>query len=335
MNGQHEDATTAAGSDVAEPARHGIAPGFDGWVTVLMPVFNGERYVAGAIESILAQTHAQFEFLIIDDGSTDSTPALLAAYAARDPRVRVVTQPNGDQPAALNHGLRLARHDWVAIIDHDDVSLPQRLERQLGVLAAHPDARVIGGWAIEISASGAEIGLLDVGPTSVTAYQDLMTTNGWVSLVHPSVLLHRPTILALGGYDPAFGAAADTELWSRVAGHHLVLAVPEPLVRYRVHSGSMSVRRYFEQQRALRWIRARQTARRQDAPVPDIATLRAAETSWRPAQLRQIRRDWRSYFERRHRLARVEGHPLRSGFYMLAAYAIMPRWAIKRLIGKI
>src|SRR4029453_11062975 len=110
-------ASVASTTETA-PSEEGSRPA---WVTVLMPVYNGERYVAQAIESVLGQTHRRFEFLILDDGSTDATPRILAEYAARDERIRVVHHANIDQPATLNRGLALARHDWVAILDHDDV----------------------------------------------------------------------------------------------------------------------------------------------------------------------------------------------------------------------
>src|SRR4051794_38784757 len=87
------------------------------WITVLLPVYNGEQFVHEAIDSILTQSYPHFEFLIINDGSTDATAAILDEYAGRDSRVRVIHQTNIDQPATLNRGLSEARHDWVAIID--------------------------------------------------------------------------------------------------------------------------------------------------------------------------------------------------------------------------
>src|SRR6476661_6105481 len=113
-------------------------------VSVLMPVYNAGRYVAEAVESILGQTYADFEFLIVDDGSTDRSRAILERYAARDPRIRLVSRPNTGYAAALNELLGLARGELVARMDADDVALPERLLRQVNYLRAHPEVVCVG-----------------------------------------------------------------------------------------------------------------------------------------------------------------------------------------------
>jgi len=275
-------------------------------VTVLMPVYNGGRYLAQAIESILAQTHRDFEFLILDDGSTDETPEILARYAALDPRIRTLRHPNMDQPRTLNRGLELSRNDWVAIIDHDDVSLPRRLELQLEALAREPQARVIGTWATEINAEGRAIRERGRGPLSVDEFRRLRNAGGRVPLVHASVLLHRPSILALGGYDPAFGAAADTELWTRVAEHHPIIVVPEPLTFYRIHRSSMSFRRLFEQREMLRWIEARARARGCGDPPPSLESFRTGRAPGTARWWLELRQDLFWYFRSHALLAAAE-----------------------------
>jgi len=299
------------------------------WVTVLMPVYNGERYVAQAIESVLGQTHRAFEFLIMDDGSTDDTPRILAEYATRAKCIRVVRHANMDQPATLNRGLQLARYDWVAIIDHDDVCLPQRLERQIAVLADVPEARLIGTWVKEINAAGVEIGTRCSGPTSAEEFRALNAAGRRVPLTHPSVLMHRPTILALGGYDPAFGSSADTELWTRVATENAIVVVPEPLVLYRIHSQSMSFRRMFEQREMLRWILARDRARRRGRSVPSFAEFRAARPLWRTRRWRERQHDLFWFFRSYCLLSSGEGNSLTAAALALCAAAVAPYNAMR------
>jgi glycosyltransferase involved in cell wall biosynthesis len=301
------------------------------YITVLMPVYNGERYLAVAIESILAQTHARFELLIVDDGSTDATPEILASYAARDPRIRVYHHPNCDQPKTLNRGLALARHDWVAILDHDDISLPRRLERQIAVLARQPEARVIGSYAIEINAAGRELRLRNKGPSTVTAFRALHAAGLRVPLVHPSVLMHRPTILDLGGYDPAFGSSADTELWTRVAERHPIIVVPEPLVYYRIHGESMSFHRMFEQREMLRWIEVRDRARRRGEPPPSLDELRARQKPTSAARWRDLRRDLFWYFRSYCLLALSERNRLSAAGFAICAALVGPSNALRLL----
>lgn len=305
-------------------------------VSVIMPVYNGEQYLVEAIESILNQTHQRFEFVIVDDGSTDRTWEILQRYAAADPRFRVFHQANMDQPPTLNRALGLARHAWVAVIDHDDISLPERLERQLRLVRECPDARLVGTHAIQVNAQLRELQRRHDGPTTPEEFRRLRASNGWLSLTHSSVLMHRDTILALGGYDPAFGPSADTELWSRVADEHLALVVPEPLVLYRIHSRSMSMTRYFEQKRALRWIRVRQLARRAGRPIPTVAELKRAERGRfglrRPGV---VRRDWLRYLKRQRRLALAEGRRARATATLAGIFALDLLASTRKLAMKV
>lgn len=314
----------------------GLAPPEPLWVTVLMPVYNGERFIREAIDSILAQTYPYFEFLIINDGSTDSTRSILDDYAARDGRVRIIHQANIDQPATLNRGLAEARHDWVAIIDHDDISLPQRLERQVVSILQSPEAKVVGTFGVEITADGTELGRMAFGPTTISEYVARRAQNEWISFIHASVLLHRPTILALGGYREAFGSAADSDLWSRVADSHPVIAVPEYLVEYRVHLGSMSFNRFFEQQRMVRWIRACQDARRSGRPEPTLVELIDDERGRMFTRQFNLRRtDCMMYCLRRRRLYRSEGKAVAAGTYFVLASVFDPLRAMRRIVGRI
>ncbi len=107
-------------------------------ISVLMPVYNTERYVAEAIESILAQTFGDFEFIIVNDGSTDDSLAILRRYEQQDQRIRLITRPNTGIVGALNDGLALARAELVARMDADDVSLPERLGKQRDFMSSHP-----------------------------------------------------------------------------------------------------------------------------------------------------------------------------------------------------
>jgi glycosyltransferase involved in cell wall biosynthesis len=306
------------------------------WFTVLMPVHNGERYIREAIDSILAQSHPWFEFLIINDGSTDSTPTILDEYAARDSRIRVIHQENIDQPATLNRGLREARHDWVAIIDHDDISRPKRLERQALMIKQNPEVRVVGTHGLEITAEGTVLGQIAFGPVTVREYHERRKRNDWMSFIHASVAMHRPTVLALGGYRPEFGSAADSDLWSRVADEHPVVAVNEFLVDYRVHLNSMSFKRFFEQQLKVRWIRACQDARRSGRPEPTLDELRASERGMFFAGRLNIQRfDWMMHCLRRRRLYRAEGKPIRAASYFIAASVLDPLRAWRSIARRV
>ncbi len=131
-------------------------------VSVIMPVYNGERYLEAAVESILNQTFSDFEFIITDDGSTDTSLALLRRYANRDPRIRLISRPNTGYVKALIEAVPLAKGKYIARMDADDISLPERFERQVRFLEQNPDYAVVGSKVLLIDSDGAP------GPSAVT-----------------------------------------------------------------------------------------------------------------------------------------------------------------------
>jgi len=300
-----------------------------------MAVYNGERYVAEAVESVLRQTHEDFEFIIVNDGSIDRTQAILDGYAARDGRIRVINQANVDQPASLNRALRATSNDWVAVLDADDICVPRRLETQLRALQWLPSVRVLGSYAFWMDQAGRNRGIRPLGPTSIPEFEKLVERGGRIAIVHPSVMMHRPTILALGGYDPKFGAAADMELWSRVSDEHVVISLPEPLVYYRFQSESMSATRFFEQQLMLRWSEARQIARRRGLVPPTLEEyFKSPGGRFALRRLNQLRKDWKEYLKFRKRLESWRGRRLRALLIRAVAMPLSPRVFARRVFAR-
>ncbi|MEO5954868.1 MAG: glycosyltransferase [Nitrospiraceae bacterium] len=201
-------------------------------VTVLMPVFNGERFLREAIESVLQQTHRDFELLIINDGSTDRSREIVLSYD--DPRINFAENAkNLGLASTLNVGLGLATYELVARQDADDLSLPERLALQVDFLAKHPDVVLVGTQAMIIDEQGFRKGrVLDRACTHDSIRWDLLFDN---SFTHSSVMFRRSTITQLGGYDGAFRYCQDYALWTQVARHHRVANIDRCLVQYRVH----------------------------------------------------------------------------------------------------
>lgn len=205
-------------------------------VTVLLPVYNGERHLGEAIESILGQTFTDFELLVVDDGSTDRSTEILATVG--DARVRVVRNArNLGLTKSLNLGLALARGSLIARQDADDVSEPERLARQVDYLDAHPDVALVGSWYRKIGEDGAVLGdrSLPVEPAQL-AWALLF----YCPIVHSAAVFRREAIAAMGGYDERFAYAQDYDLWSRLARRHRLANQPELLVRYRVGATTMT-----------------------------------------------------------------------------------------------
>lgn len=202
-------------------------------VSVLMPVYNAERYVGEAIESILAQTFEDFEFIIVDDASTDGTPAVLDTFD--DHRIaRLRNDRNLGIPSTRNRCVAQATGEYVAWMDGDDLSAPTRLARQVDYLDKHPEIAALGTWAQIIAATGEPVATL--APVSDPAEIRVHLDRGNV-IVGASVTARRGAILSVGGYRPLMGE--DYDLWLRLADTGPCLAsLPEFLYVYRVYPGS-------------------------------------------------------------------------------------------------
>ena len=203
-------------------------------VSVVMPVFNAGRYLPLAIESVLAQTLRDIELICVDDGSTDGSPEVLQTYAARDARVLVLqNERNMGEPTTRNKGMAVASGEYIAIQDADDVSLPQRLERQIAFLEATPSISILGAAMLVVDEHEAAIRYWPAYESDVVLRCQLLVMN---PLAHPSVVLRRHVIEEIGGYQESLAAAVDYELWVRAASVCKFANLPEVLVRYRQHS---------------------------------------------------------------------------------------------------
>ncbi len=208
-------------------------------ISVIMPVRNGATFLAEAVDSILAQTEPDFEFLIADDGSDDETPELLAGYAARDPRIRVLARPRRGLVATLNLLLTEARGSLLARMDADDVALPERLARQSRAMAERQERALLGSAFAVIDQAGRELRRPGIVSDSAEIAARLVQAN---CLAHPSVMMRREPVLQAGGYRAAFRHAEDYDLWLRLAERHEIAALDEVLLHYREHTGQVSVR---------------------------------------------------------------------------------------------
>jgi glycosyltransferase involved in cell wall biosynthesis len=220
-------------------------------VTVLTPVYNGTPYLRECIESVLAQTMTDFEFLIIDDASTDGSVDIVRSYD--DPRIRLVlNEQNMGQARTLNRGLELARAAIVARLDQDDVCLPERLAEQAAYLDAHPDVGVLASWEITIDQEGKKVRTWE---GSIPDYGDFVGAIllGLCPVWHPSAMFRKSEIAALGNFDVSYAPAEDYELWSRIAASRKSGAlVPRYHVKQRVHNQRQSHLRHDRQQNGMR-----------------------------------------------------------------------------------
>jgi hypothetical protein len=221
-------------------------------ITVLMPVYNAGPYVREAAVSILSGSFRDLELLAIDDGSTDDSVYQLKAID--DPRLRVISNPaNLGLVATLNTGLELAGGEYVARMDADDISMPDRLARQLAFMDANPEIGMSGTWARSF---GAERGVLRASLSPKDVHVQLF---GYNAMCHPTTILRREVFLRHAlRFSPEALHAEDLELWMRAAELFPLANIPAITLWYRVHPSQVSTRHAAGQLRTLEKLRLRQ-----------------------------------------------------------------------------
>jgi glycosyltransferase involved in cell wall biosynthesis len=220
-------------------------------VSVLMAVRDGAPWITRAVASVLEQTLPDLELIVVDDGSTDATPALLSAV--RDPRLRLERRERAGLARSLNHAMGRARAPLIARLDADDVALPARLERQRAFLEGHPDVGLLGSAARVVDEHDRELEVIRP-PTEDRAIRRVLIRRN--PFVHSSVMARRALVEQAGGYDASFDVAQDYDLWLRLSALTRMANLTEPLVIRRLVPGRVTAARDDERLRAeasARW----------------------------------------------------------------------------------
>lgn len=206
----------------------------------MMLAYNEETVIGEAIQSILDQTYEDWELIIVDDGSTDGTPDVVARF--EDPRIRYVRQENQGRGAARNAALRASRGQYIAIADADDISLPSRFQKQVAFLEAHPEVGVVSAQLKFFTARHAPTYLFDF-PVEKDAIQARFS-QGFMGVAHPASMIRRVVFDSIGNYAEECLRAQDLELFLRASDHFSFATLPEVLVLYRNDPGAVSFQKW-------------------------------------------------------------------------------------------
>jgi len=219
-------------------------------ISVIMSVYNGEKYLREAIESILSQTFTDFEFIIVDDGSTDGSLKIIRSYV--DKRIKVINnEENMGLTNSLNKALKKASGDYVARQDADDISLPNRFEEQVKYLDKHPGVALLGTSIYKIDEDGRIVAkiIATASPSKILFGENQFS--------HGTVMFRKEIVDKLGGYDELFRRAQDYELWLRIAKHYEVRILTQILYKLRFHNEAISINKIREMQKSTFKIKIR------------------------------------------------------------------------------
>jgi glycosyltransferase involved in cell wall biosynthesis len=226
-----------------------------------MPVYNASRFIMQAVESVLSQSFKDFEFIIIEDGSTDNSLLLLAEFAAKDSRIILRSRRNTGYTVALNEGLALAQGRYIARMDNDDICREARFERQWTYLERNPQCVAVGCFIERMDMDGWPISVLR-RPTEHDAIDRLHFEGAGGAIIHPAAMLRADALRQVGGYRPQWEPADDTDLFLRLAEVGRLANLPEVLLNYRFNLGGMCCTRTEIQSEKLAGVVAEARLRR-------------------------------------------------------------------------
>jgi len=271
-------------------------------ISVVLPAYNAEEYLAEAIESILNQTFSDFEFLIFDDGSTDGTAGILQEYSKQDARIKISHRTHCGLTKLLNKGIEAATGKYIARMDADDVCLPERFQMQFDFLESNPEYFAVGSRVVVVESKGHPIRETFPPLDHEEIESALIDANSPTSICHPTLMARRSALIYVGGYQEEFETAEDRDLYLRLAQHGRLANLNDILLRYRRHLSAVSVE--CRNLQAERLVKVVNLARKQRGLQEIDYNLREGGQSQTEAEMRRnfVDSAWQNNFSESARL---------------------------------
>lgn len=293
-------------------------------VSVIIPVYNSERFLDEAIASVLNQSFRDFECIVVDDGSTDGSGPMLDRFAAADSRIRLIRRPNTGYAVALNEMLAAVRAPLIARMDGDDIAEPARFAAQTAYMAANPECVAVGSRVLLIDEDGAPIRDMATATTHEEIDAAHMRGEGG-AIIHPAAMIRTDAMRRIGGYRVERNPAEDLDLFLRLAEIGRLANLPERLLRYRIHLGSVG---HTRRARQIAGTRASIEDARRRRGLPPMDTPMSTDDGTIDAAAEHCKWSWWSLrgghprTARKHALRALRSAPLRPGCWKALACAI-------------
>ena len=297
---------------------------------VVMPVHNGLPYLEAALESVLRDLPVDGEVVIVDDGSSDGSPAVLAAAAGRDPRVRLLRNDQAQGVSrALNQGVEApGSSEFVAVAEHDDVVLPGRFAAQVAALRADSALGAVSSEGRYIGPGERIVGRVAVGPSSHEQFLEMKARAAEILIPHPAVTYRRTALEGVGLYDPGFDSAQDLDIINRLVyvGGWEVRMLREPGVLYRIHDANMSFSHMTLQRSITRFIQYRNRCQLEGRDAVGYEQWLVENQPDARTQRKWQRYDRGAMFYRRAGLDWISRRPVAFARHIVGAAVMHPRW---------
>jgi glycosyltransferase involved in cell wall biosynthesis len=295
-------------------------------VSILVPIYNGSAFLSETLESLLSQTFRDFELLAIDDGSTDNSSEIVRSF--RDERIRLIEKKNGGLCDALNAGIAEAKAPWVARCDQDDISFPQRLERQMQVMKDRPQAIGLFAYTTKFGSKHrwSNADKVVMAPGEVKRFEPMKDG----CLLGSTMFMQTAAIRSIGGFRQAYYPADDWDLELRLAQAGTVLVLREPVVAYRFHSSANTYRLFAEMQEKRRWAEDSYMRRLESVPERTLDQFRLAQSKDIWVRLRRYRKDSSRLHMRTAGQRYLDGQHISAAGHLFVATVLHPAEMIAR-----
>ena len=305
-------------------------------ISVILSVYNGGDYLKLAIESILNQTHDMFDFIIVDNASTDKTPLVLENYRLKDKRIKIITLPQTlSYVEGRKYGIDRCETDWFALMDADDISKKDRIKRQIDYLnkSTNKNLGAIGTWGEYINAKGKVLGTMKAGPTTIKEFDYLYSNNEAILLIDPSSLINKKAFLETGGYRVETFPPCDLDFWYRLSEKgYKIIAIPEILFQYRVHLQSNSVEKSMFQRKYTHFVNYNMRLRR--LSIKELTKDEFEKIVWSNFfyKIPKLYKDFTMTLYKKAGLYYGENKVLLFMYYSFFSFVLNPRYFIKKFI---